>query len=45
MGSSNWLVAFLLVYVLADFVSGIVLKRCVLPGLKCGACRVQERHE
>ena len=28
-----------LVYVVIDFVLGMVLGRCVLPGLKCKACR------
>ncbi len=26
-------------YAIADFMLGIALKRCVLPGLKCKACR------
>ena len=26
-------------YAVADFALGIALKRCVLPGLKCKACR------
>ncbi len=26
-------------YCVADFLLGIALKRCVLPGLKCKACR------
>jgi len=26
-------------YVVADFLFGIFLGRCVLPGLKCKACR------
>lgn len=25
-------------YVIADFVLGMVLGRCVMPGLKCKAC-------
>lgn len=28
-----------LLYCAADFMLGIALKRCVLPGLKCKACR------
>lgn len=29
-----------LVYVLVDLVSGLVLGRCVVPGLRCRACRL-----
>ncbi len=28
-----------LAYVVLDLVLGVVLGRCVLPGLKCGSCR------
>jgi hypothetical protein len=32
-------VGLALAYVLLDWVLGIVLGRCVLPGLKCRSCR------
>jgi hypothetical protein len=32
-------------YATLDFVLGILLGRCVLPGLKCRACRdYEQRH-
>lgn len=31
-------------YCVADFVLGVALGRCVLPGLKCRACKEAERH-
>lgn len=33
------LIAVGLVYVTADFILGIALGRCVLPGLACRTCR------
>ncbi len=27
------------IYAIADFLTGIILGRCFLPGLKCKACR------
>lgn len=28
-----------LTYIFADLILALTVKRCVLPGLKCGACR------
>ncbi len=35
----EWLVYAVVGYCLADFVLGMLLGRCVVPGLKCKACR------
>ncbi len=29
-------------YVLVDFVLGMLLGRCVMPGLRCRACRTRD---
>ena len=31
-------------YCLLDFVLGILLGRCVLPGLRCKACKMEVPH-
>ena len=33
------LIAFGVLYCLVDFILGMCLGRCVMPGLRCGACR------
>lgn len=33
------ILAFLVALVLTDFITGMVAGRCLVPGLKCAACR------
>ncbi len=33
-----------LTYCLVDFILGIILRRCVLPGLRCRECRQGRGH-
>jgi hypothetical protein len=39
-----WWVYGLVSYCVLDFLAGMALGRCVLPGLRCAACRRQGRH-
>lgn len=39
------LLSAMVIYILLDTILGIVLKRCVMPGLKCRACRGGNHHE
>lgn len=41
----EWVIVFILVgYCLIDFLLGMCLGRCVLPGLKCRACKLKGAH-
>lgn len=39
MGLFELLVYAGVIYVIADFALGMALRRCIMPGLKCRACR------
>jgi hypothetical protein len=39
MTTIHWLIGGGIAYIVLDFVLGMTLGRCVLPGLKCSACR------
>jgi len=47
MGPAELLIIAGIIYVFVDLVTMVIFKRCVLPGLKCPACRVGRkcRHE
>ncbi len=39
-----WFLISLCGYCILDFILGMTLGRCVLPGLKCKACKMGEHH-